>query len=363
LDIIRKLNRELFNPLIIMPFTGPLIKDFEKAGARVIIANTGYIRRYVNPFKLGYNLLRILFSIPGIMRIIKNNHINLVHSNSSIVFGGAIAAKLCKVNHVWHVREVKQKPSFIMHIIKLLIVSLSAKIVAISDAVRINLCDISAADSKIVKINDGVDLEVFYPKQKSPKLMSEFRIHKAGNIVGAIGLIMPLKGYEYFLEAASIVKKALPDTVFMVVGDTVISRHNSYKQSLKNKAASLGIADNVVFTGMRQDVPDIISLMDITVLASIVPEGMGRVIIESMAMSKPVITTNLGGQSEIIEHNKDGILIPPKDSFALARAIISLLKDNNKLLSLAESGFKKVQDNFDLNKKIKELEELFLSLC
>jgi len=363
LDIIRKLNKELFNPIVVMPFKGPLIEDFKKAGAEVIIANTGYIRRYSNPFKLILNCFCILFSLGAMARLIRKRKVSFVHSNSSIVFGGALAAKILGVKHLWHVREIKTSPRFITGFIKRLIIFTSTRVIAISGAVRESFKGIPGAKEKVTVIYDGVDLDIFYPRGKSKILLHEFRIGPDSNLIGAIGLILPLKGYEYFLEAAGLLNKDFPDTIFMIVGDTVIDRHNNYRQFLKKRAVDLGIESKVIFTGMRQDIPDIISLMDICVLSSVEPEGLGRVLIEAMSMRKPVITTRLGGQEEAVDYGAAGALVNARDPVGMAQAITALLKDKAGAESLAEKGYKRAVDSFNLNSSVRNLEEVFLSLC
>lgn len=363
LDIVRRISKDKFYPVVVMPFKGPLVDDFKKSGAEVILCNTGYIRRHLNPIKVLLNIFQVIISVPRLLAVIKRKQINLVHSNSSIVFGGALAAKLSGVRHVWHVREVKVRPRLVTAIIKWLMFHTSDKIIAISQAVKESFPISKSYQDKIFVLFDGVDLDVFFPRKEDLKLKAGLGIPPEAGVVAATGLILPLKGYEYFLEAASLVIRKIPDTFFLIVGDTVISRHDKYKAGLKNLAERLDIADKVVFTGMRPDIADILSLSNISVLSSVEPEGLGRVIPESMALGKPVITTDIGGQAEAVSHKVDGILVPPKDPVALSEAILLLLNDPELGRSLGQAGQRKVEKYFNLKENILILEKLFEGLC
>jgi len=363
LDLIRKIDKEKFTPLAVFPFAGPLLDNFSKAGAKVIIANTGYIRKSSNPVKIIIAVIRIIFSIFVIGRIIKKNNISLVHSNSSIVFGGAFAAKFSGVKHVWHVREIKNSPKIIAGLIKRIIIYFSDKVIAISYAVKRNFTGVPGYENKVSVIYDGIDLDEFHPQEKNKGTEAEFNFKPGAKIVAAVGLILPLKGYDYFLRAARIVKAQSPRAIFMIIGDNVAQRHDDYKRELKDLTLRLGISDCVIFTGMRPDVAHILSVADVSVLASVEPEGLGRVIIESMAMAKPVVTTSFGGQAEIVENRVNGIIVPPREENALAQAIIELL-DNEELANrLGQEGLKKVKKLFNLDVCILEIEKIFESLC
>jgi len=227
---------------VVFPFSGPLLDDFRKAGAKVKIANTGYIRRTLNPVEMIFSIVRIIFSIFVIARIIKKNNISLVHSNSSIVFGGAFASKLLGVKHVWHVREIKKSPKIIAVLIKRIIIYFSGKVIAISYAVKRSFEGLPGYGNKVSVIYDGIDLAEFYPREKNKDILAEFNISEDSKVVMTVGLILPLKGHDYFLRAAKLVKAQVTDAVFMIVGDNVAPRHDDYKQELKDLTSKLGIS-------------------------------------------------------------------------------------------------------------------------
>lgn len=363
LDLIRKLNKEKFTPWVVFPFTGPLLDDFRKAGAKVLVANTGYIRKSLNPIRIIITMVKLFLSIFVVAWIIKKNNISLVHSNSSIVFGGAFAAKLLGVKHVWHVREIKNSPKVVTALIKRIIISFSDKVIAISYAVKHNFEGILGYEDKVSVIYDGIDLNVFCPREKNSDIKAEFNLKENSKIVIAVGLILPLKGYDYFLRAAKIVKAQVEQAIFMIIGDNVTQRHDNYKQELVDLTSKLGISNCVIFTGMRLDIAKIISVADVSVLASVEPEGLGRVIIESMAMGKPVVTTLLGGQAEIVEDRVNGIIVSPKEANNLAKAIIELLSHEELANRLGQKGLCKVKKLFNLDICVLEIESIFENLC
>jgi glycosyltransferase involved in cell wall biosynthesis len=362
LDIIRKLDQTKYNPIVVFPFTGPLVEEFKEKEVRVIFMNTGYIRRSGNPLKIFWNILRLISSVLQMVWVIKKWKIKLVHSNSSIVFGGAFAAKIIGVKNVWHVREIKTSPQLISTMIRKIILYTADKIITISDAVKNSFSESNKSRQKVITIYDGVDLENFYPMEKNIKLQKELKIDPEAKVVGSVGLILPLKGYEYLIEAAEEVVRRFSNAVFLIVGDTVIDGHNKYREKLKLLASKLGISKNVIFTGMRRDIPKILSLVDVFVLPSIEQEGLGRVLIEAMALKKPVVTTSIGGQSEVVQNNVNGLLVPPKNSQAITEAIIDLLQNDAKAKRLGEEGYRKVKQSFDLDINIRKFEELLENL-
>ena len=145
----------------------------------------------------------------------------------------------------------------------------------------------------------------------------------------------------------------------MVVGDALFREDETlpYKQALVDLTEELGIAEKVIFTGFREDIPEIMSILDILVLASWM-EPLGMVQLEAMALEKPIIASNAGGPKEVVVDKQTGILVPPKDPQALANAVIELVK-NNKLSYMGKTGRQRVERSFSLDSHVQKVERLY----
>lgn len=126
-------------------------------------------------------------------------------------------------------------------------------------------------------------------------------------------------------------------------------------------AGDLGIGENILFLGNRRDTPQLFAAFDLSVLASLW-EGLAIVLLEAMAMRKPIVATAVGGVPEVVVNQQTGILVPSKDPTSLAQAMLSLLKDRNKAREMGEAGRKRVEEKFSSKIMIKRLEDLYLSL-
>ncbi len=214
-------------------------------------------------------------------------------------------------------------------------------IIAISEVVgRHMVQDFATPAEDIRVIPRSVDLEKFN-LPRAPKTDK-----KAFNVV-MIGRITPLKGHPYFLKAMARVIHQMPSVRVKVIGDAPIKKQ-LYKDELILLTKRLGIADHVEFMGNRRDIPELLSKADCLVLSTTTHEAFGRVIIEAQAAGVPVVATRVGGVTEIIEHEKTGLLVLPKDIEACADAVIRVLKNPEFSEGLVIEAKKKLEAKFTL---------------
>jgi len=204
-----------------------------------------------------------------------------------------------------------------------------------------------------------VDLAEFAPQQPDRKLREEFIIEEGWTLVGTLGQLIPGKGQDVLLKAAAQVLKKVPEVKFMIVGDG----SPSYIKNLEDLSKDLGLSGKVLFTGFREDIPRIMSTLDIVVLPSTTHlEGLSRVIIEAMASSKPVIATNSGGNPEAIVDGATGILVLPEDPSSLAESILDLIKDETKRNRMGEAGRKRAEKLFRIEMNVSRIEKVYEEL-
>jgi len=127
---------------------------------------------------------------------------------------------------------------------------------------------------------------------------------------------------------------------------------------LKRLTSKLGIGLRVVFWGAREDVPECLAALDLFVLPSL-NEGMGRVLLEAMAVGCPVVATRVGGIPDIVAHGTTGLLVPPQDDRALAEAILTLLRDRSRRAAYGEAARRHVNGRFDVDTMVRNIERLY----
>jgi lipopolysaccharide heptosyltransferase II len=180
-----------------------------------------------------------------------------------------------------------------------------------------------------------------------------------------IGRITPLKGHTFFLKAMAKVVRMIPYAKILIVGDAP-AKKESYKHEVELLVRRLGIESHVEFLGNRRDIPQILARTDVLVLSTVTQEAFGRVILEAQAAGVPVVATNVGGVVDIIDDGQTGLLVLPKDTDAMADAVIKVAQDRGLAAQLVAKAKEKLLGHFTLehmaSATIQVYEELLQSL-
>jgi glycosyltransferase involved in cell wall biosynthesis len=201
-------------------------------------------------------------------------------------------------------------------------------------------------------IHNGVDLERYDHQDPCCTLREEYGLPDDASIVGIVARLEPEKGHPTLLEAWRLVLREVPSAYLLVVGE------GSRYDALAEQAAELGVSDHVVFTGRRDDVPAVTAALDVAVLPSY-REAQGLTVLEAMALSRPVVASNVGGIPEMIEDGVTGLLVPPHDPTALAGAIVRLLRDHPYADMLARAGHDLVHRQFCVQLMVHAVEDIY----
>ena len=189
---------------------------------------------------------------------------------------------------------------------------------------------------RISAIYSAPDPTRFYPHPPNPALRAELCIPEGAPVVGKVARLAPEKGHHLFLRAAALVLKEFPETRFVCVGT------GRSRPAIEALAEELGIAQNLILTGFRTDVPEIEALFDVFVLSPISGESLGTSILEAFCMEKPAVATEVGGTGESVRDGVTGFLIKPAPEAEqvrnLAEAILRLLRDPALRTRMGQAG-------------------------
>jgi glycosyltransferase involved in cell wall biosynthesis len=205
--------------------------------------------------------------------------------------------------------------------------------------------------SRIQVVYSGLDLFSNVEHVSGGLIRQRYGLHSGHLIIGVVANLFPRKGYEYLLEALADVRKIIPNVHCVIVG----KGDEGYRTQLMNLVHERDLHSVVTFAGFQPNVLEYLADFDVVVLPSIL-EGFGIVLLESMAMGKPVIASRVGGIPEAVEDGVTGILVPPANSSKLADALVVLLENSALRQSMGEAGRKRVESFFSLERTINEIE-------
>jgi glycosyltransferase involved in cell wall biosynthesis len=235
--------------------------------------------------------------------------------------------------------------------------SLPHKIITTGEAIREQLITRNhVLPDKIVSIPTGIDLNVFNSEKDYKDIRQELSLPDQTPLIGMVSVLRSWKGHDYFIEATELTLKKLPQARFLIVGDG--PRRETISRMIREK----NLSNTILMLGHREDIPDIMSSLDILVHPSYANEGVPQSILQGMAMKVPVIASNLKPLAEVIIDGGSGLVVPAKDSKKLAEKIMLLFKDNELKSKLGNNGRKLVLDKFSIGRMIDSIEELYKSL-
>jgi glycosyltransferase involved in cell wall biosynthesis len=208
---------------------------------------------------------------------------------------------------------------------------------------------------KIAKVYSGIDLERFSPATEEEKnsVREKWNIRHDDAVIGIVSKLWEGKGHEILIRAFKEVKKDINRARLIIVGEGPLDN------MLHDLVDSLGLSDSVLFTGFQMDVAAIISSFDVAVLPSYF-EGMGRVLLEAMAMEKPVVASRVGGIPDLVKDNVNGLLITPGDVKGLADALKKLLNDKGLANIMGRDGRKGISDKFSADAMIRSISNIYI---
>lgn len=288
-------------------------------------------------------------------RLGKGHRVGLVHLNNILgsQLAGIICAKLLGVPCVAHLRDFEE-----IHPITRFYARLIDHHVAISAAIKDNLLQLGVPNEKITVVHDALDLDEFNSDVDCDYLLREFGLAPDMPRYGIFGRVVDWKGIKEFLHAAQMIAAQVPDARGFIIGGTSDGDEAFYKK-MQYLACELGLRDKVIFTGYRTDIPSMMKLMDVVVHASNTPEPFGMVVIEGMAMGKPVVATRAGGPLDIVDEGQTGSLVEVGNAETLAQAVTVLLQQPELRQLMGQLGRERVEKLFNNNLYAEKMQIIF----
>jgi glycosyltransferase involved in cell wall biosynthesis len=232
-------------------------------------------------------------------------------------------------------------------------------IMVAAHAIKNSLLKAGINENKITVIGEGVDLSQFNPAVDSTYLKAEFGIADDDGVVVNIGMIREDKGQIYFLEAARIILAHKKFIKFFIVGEG--TGNKKLEQQLRALIKQYGIEKNVFITGYREDIAAFTHLANVIVVASISTEAQSRVVPQAFATRRTVVSTDIGGLTELVKDGLTGLVIPPKNAAAMGTAISRILEDKQLRQKLENNAFELAERSLSFDTMMKRTIELYES--
>jgi glycosyltransferase involved in cell wall biosynthesis len=361
LRTIRELDRTHYAPVVVLPCDGPLSEHLLAVGAELHFAPMKQLRTLPSPrYQVSY-LAQFAPAVRRIQHLIRRERIALVHTNSLYCLYGAWAARLANCPHIWHLREIPPAVPVLRPLYAQMVTRLSSLVVAMTTACVEGLFDPDQIPGKVEVMPDGIDVARWNPEISGHRIRNELRLPPDTPVIGFVARLDPWKGLEVFLQAAKLVSERVPSAHFLVVGDAP-QGFEVYKQGMQSLANNLGLDGRVHFLGWRyqlDDIPEVMAALTVLCHTPLRPEPFGLVLIEAMAVGRPVVAPRAGGPADIVLDGTTGYLVPPSDVGSFADRLCLLVEDPSQAARMGTAARERVVDRYSSERFASRLAEMY----
>jgi glycosyltransferase involved in cell wall biosynthesis len=350
--IARGLDRERYRPLVVLPHDGPLVADLRDAGAEVVVRPLAVVRRATvrgaGPLALARQAGA---DARALARLVLEREVAVVHSNTSVVLGGAPAALLARVPHVWHVRELYTAwpRAWAVH---RRVLRTAAALPCVSRAVA------DAVGRRGRVLHDGLRPGASTRRAPHAAARAALGLPAGAFVAATIGRISPWKGQEVLARALAEPALAAAGAIGVVAGDAWPGEEES-ERDLRALAGSLALGDRLRLVGFRDDLETVLGAADAVVVPSTQPDPLPNAALEAAAAGCCVVAADHGGLPEIVHDGRTGVLVPPGDAGALARALAALAGDPATAVRLGSAAAYDVRGRFSADGLLEAVQDLY----
>ena len=308
---------------------------------------------------------RDLTALLKLVRLLRQQQPEIVHTHTAKAGAlGRIAAKIAGIpivvhtfhGHVMHGYFSRRVTRLFLAIERRLAMA-TTTILTVSQGLREELLRLQIGRPETVRVMPlGLEMDGFLRSDlRRGELRRWLGVSPEVPLVGIIARLVPIKDHRTFLEAASDLHRSRPDVRFLIVGDGELRPH------LEQQAHALGLSQCVNFLGWQRELEPIYADLNLAVLSSL-NEGTPVSLIEAMAASLPVVATSVGGVSDLVEHGKTGLLVPPKDPKAFSGAMEALLGDPDRGREMGRLARETVYPKYSHAALIDRMDRLYASM-
>lgn len=331
-------------PVIALPAGGPFAEVLREEAWNVTLAPLRRLHRPQGFLDGMTSLLHILQTAPFISKLAQQTGSQIIHSNSTTAhLVGGLAAERLGIPSIWHARDMvnlaRVAPS---------LSSRTTVAIAISQCVADQLEKDGVSKEKIRVIYNGLDPDEWYPREgKNSQLRQTLGIEEDTFLFACAGQLVPWKNHKLFIEAAAqlVQDENCGQARFVIVGGDLWGEQQDYVKSLRDLVKEHDLQERFNFVPHQNDIIEAMAAFDAVVLASH-DEPFGRVLIEAMAMQKPVVAYDENGPCEIVTHEKDGLLVDVETENGLALMMRRVLQEEELRQAIGIEARKTVREKF-----------------
>ena len=356
LSLMRRLNNEEYNIFLFTADVG-LLMDEALAISGITVKRSRFLERPINP-------LKDLLALFEIYSFIREKQIDIVHTHSSKAgIVGRLAARIAGVKiiihtvHGWSFNDYQPFWTRLLYIgLERWIGGFTNRLIVVSryDQEK-GLSNAIVSENRYSLIRYGIDYAEFSGKQGTEKTRQELGIGADDLVVGMIACFKPQKSPGDFVRLAGLINQSLPQVKFVLVGDGAL------RESIEDLISQYNLPNNMFLLGWREDIPEILSAIDVFALTSLW-EGLPISVLEAFASHKPVVATDTGGVREVVFENKTGFLVPPGDIKAMAEKVKILLNDKSLRLKMGDNAHSSLGVSYRLDYTVNSTKELYENL-
>ena len=346
-SLLERIDRSQYRPSICCyDSLGSLSQGLSEKGIGVHLLKRRPGIDYLYPFKLA--------------RYLRKSKIDILHlHNPTALFYGTLAGKIAGIPCIIYTEHGRDfSSSSKVKIANRILCRMVDKIVVVAECGKRYLVEHEGVnEKKIIKIYNGIDSKKFGTRQEVTLIRRELGITDDQSLIGIVARLDPIKNHTCLIRAMKIIATRLPEAVLLIIGDGAL------RSELESLTAKLQLQNHIKFLGARNNIAELLSVMDVFVLSSL-SEGLSLTLIEACAAARPIVATDVGGNAEIVEHESNGLLVPSDQPEVMAKAILEILNDKGKSKLMGEMGKKKFEEEFTLDVMVKKYKDLYEScLC
>ena len=355
LTIVSNLDKNRFEPIVVLPNDGPLLRELKRNNIRVEVISYPIIRRqYFNIRGILNYIINYIRACKKLSKFVKQEKVDIVHNNTIAVLEGIYLKKKNKIKLITHVHEMIDHPKKVAKFLYKVHLKNCDKVVVVSKAVKEHITNLLGKGyNNVIAINNGI--EDVDDKKNDIDYYKEFSIPEQSKVVAIIGRINAIKGQEDYILAMEKLLKKYDNIYGLIIGDAFVGqewRIEKVKAIIKEK----GLEHKLIYCGFREDVKNIYRIIDILVLASVKYDSFPTVVLEAMSRGVPTVAYKCGGVEEMIRNGYNGYLVEQYDIEMLSNKIEDALFNQNDMKNNAVSFFKQ---HFTIEKFIEKMAGLY----